>query len=142
MFILSFRAEEELPLSRKTNMKIEHLTLKDRETEIANLIPLKLEPENAVQNQNKISPGEYAALTDVDSVSSLSQVTIPKQDDWHIPPTDVHLMEMIGKGRFGKVYRALVQVKAIEKCNDVIKRMINVEKEKEVEAAVKLNGIH
>ena len=115
----------------------------DRETEIANPISLKLEPENTVQNQNEISPGKYAALADVDSVSALLQGTIQKDEDWHISPTDVHLMEMIGKGRFGKVYLAIVQVKTNEKYNDVINRMINFENEKEVEAAVKLlNGIY
>ena len=115
----------------------------DREAEIANLIPLKLESENEVQNQHKRSPGEYAVLADVDTVSSISHVTNPKQDDWHVPPSDVHLIEILGEGRFGKVYLAIVQVDAIAKCKEVIKILMNVEKEKEFTAAVKfLNGIY
>ena len=114
----------------------------DRETEIANLLPLKLESSNEMQTQDKISPGEYAVLADVDTVSSLSHVNTTRPDDWHVPPSDVDLIEMLGEGRFGKVYLAMIQVEAIQKCKDVLRKLVNIDKEKDFPAAVKfLNGI-
>ena len=52
--------------------------------------------------------------------------------------SNVKLGKVLGKGRFGIVYLGFVLVDALLKRKDILKRLIDTEKEMEIVAAVKM----